>query len=114
MKSVTRRVRLDEPESSRYALNILSVLHQCALTKDLTLFEAGDATEVGEKGLTLRYIVMPFTLGIEIDDSPTFVQRWSKSAQYLTSGGKLISHYFVGASHPSEGRVLFGGNRASR
>ncbi|THU95701.1 P-loop containing nucleoside triphosphate hydrolase protein, partial [Dendrothele bispora CBS 962.96] len=29
------------------------VLHQCALERDLTLFEAGDATEVGEKGLTL-------------------------------------------------------------
>ncbi|KAF9233710.1 hypothetical protein BU15DRAFT_90237 [Melanogaster broomeanus] len=30
------------------------VLHQCALEKDLELFEAGDQTEVGEKGLTLR------------------------------------------------------------
>lgn len=30
------------------------VLYQCALTRDLELFEAGDATEVGEKGLTLR------------------------------------------------------------
>jgi len=29
------------------------VLHQCALERDLTLFEAGDITEVGEKGLTL-------------------------------------------------------------
>jgi ABC-type uncharacterized transport system YnjBCD ATPase subunit len=29
------------------------VLYQCALERDLTLFEAGDATEVGEKGLTL-------------------------------------------------------------
>jgi hypothetical protein len=31
-----------------------TVLHQCALERDLTLFEAGDKTEVGEKGLTLR------------------------------------------------------------
>ncbi|OJA09104.1 hypothetical protein AZE42_02554 [Rhizopogon vesiculosus] len=30
------------------------VLYQCALERDLTLFEAGDKTEVGEKGLTLR------------------------------------------------------------
>ncbi|KAG8864750.1 hypothetical protein FRB96_003335 [Tulasnella sp. 330] len=30
-----------------------SVLHQCALETDLKLFDAGDATEVGEKGLTL-------------------------------------------------------------
>ncbi|KAG8882432.1 hypothetical protein FRB97_008247, partial [Tulasnella sp. 331] len=29
------------------------VLHQCALETDLKLFDAGDATEVGEKGLTL-------------------------------------------------------------
>ncbi|KAJ6604251.1 hypothetical protein DFH09DRAFT_1300496 [Mycena vulgaris] len=29
------------------------VLYQCALVRDLELFEAGDATEVGEKGLTL-------------------------------------------------------------
>ena len=30
------------------------VIHQCALERDLELFDAGDATEVGEKGLTLR------------------------------------------------------------
>jgi ABC-type multidrug transport system fused ATPase/permease subunit len=30
-----------------------AVIHQCALKRDLTLFEAGDQTEVGEKGLTL-------------------------------------------------------------
>ncbi|ESK84755.1 hypothetical protein Moror_568 [Moniliophthora roreri MCA 2997] len=29
------------------------VLHQCCLERDLTLFAAGDETEVGEKGLTL-------------------------------------------------------------
>lgn len=30
------------------------VLYQCALNRDLSLFDAGDDTEVGEKGLTLR------------------------------------------------------------
>jgi ABC-type multidrug transport system fused ATPase/permease subunit len=30
-----------------------AVIYQCALKRDLTLFEAGDQTEVGEKGLTL-------------------------------------------------------------
>ncbi|KAI5991472.1 hypothetical protein EDD15DRAFT_2275310 [Pisolithus albus] len=30
------------------------VVYQCALERDLELFEAGDRTEVGEKGLTLR------------------------------------------------------------
>lgn len=29
------------------------VIHQCSLTRDLSLFDAGDLTEVGEKGLTL-------------------------------------------------------------
>ena len=32
------------------------VIKQCALTRDLELFDAGDATEVGEKGLTLRQV----------------------------------------------------------
>ncbi|CAE7138909.1 unnamed protein product [Rhizoctonia solani] len=32
------------------------VLAQCALDKDLVLFDAGDQTEVGEKGLTLRQV----------------------------------------------------------
>ncbi|KAF9564153.1 multidrug resistance-associated ABC transporter [Agrocybe pediades] len=36
-------------DESRYR----QVLRQCALERDLELFEAGDATEVGEKGLTL-------------------------------------------------------------
>ena len=30
------------------------VIKQCALERDLALFEAGDKTEVGEKGVTLR------------------------------------------------------------
>jgi hypothetical protein len=30
------------------------VIHQCALERDLELFDAGDETEVGERGLTLR------------------------------------------------------------
>lgn len=33
------------------------VIHQCGLTRDLSLFDAGDATEVGEKGLTLRFVI---------------------------------------------------------
>ena len=32
------------------------VIRQCALEQDLELFEAGDQTEVGEKGLTLRLV----------------------------------------------------------
>ena len=36
------------------------VIQQCALEKDLELFDAGDKTEVGEKGLTLRRVKMRF------------------------------------------------------
>lgn len=35
----------------------MTVIRQCALEKDLGLFEAGDKTEVGEKGLTLRSVI---------------------------------------------------------
>lgn len=33
------------------------VLDQCALRRDLDLFQAGDQTEVGEKGVTLRHVL---------------------------------------------------------
>ena len=33
---------------------VCSVIEQCALEHDLGLFAAGDKTEVGEKGITLR------------------------------------------------------------
>jgi hypothetical protein len=33
---------------------LLPVIYQCGLQRDLSLFDAGDKTEVGEKGLTLR------------------------------------------------------------
>lgn len=35
-------------------LLLSAVIYQCGLGRDLDLFEAGDMTEVGEKGLTLR------------------------------------------------------------
>lgn len=39
------------------------VLYQCSLEQDLALFEAGDATEVGEKGITLRYCFAQLSCG---------------------------------------------------
>ena len=51
-KSGTRRVS----PSLRHRVSIsfrFLVIYQCGLTRDLSLFDAGDATEVGEKGLTL-------------------------------------------------------------
>ena len=52
-------------------LTIFEVLRQCALEKDLELFEAGDNTEVGEKGLTLRYFFLPSLMDF---DYP--IQKW--------------------------------------
>lgn len=37
------------------------VIYQCGLERDLTLFDAADQTEVGEKGLTLRFVVAEFS-----------------------------------------------------
>ena len=35
-----------------------AVIDQCALRRDLSLFDAGDQTEVGEKGITLRFVTV--------------------------------------------------------
>ena len=55
-RSVIRKVR---PLHSMLtdATDAALVLRQCALEQDLMLFEAGDRTEVGEKGLTLRCVI---------------------------------------------------------
>ena len=37
-------------------LKCASVIYQCGLKRDLSLLKAGDATEVGENGLTLRQV----------------------------------------------------------
>ena len=40
------------------ATYLFLALRNCALEKDLELWEAGDLTEVGEEGLTLRCAVV--------------------------------------------------------
>ena len=35
------------------------VIDQCALRPDLALWSAGDLSEVGEKGITLRFCTLP-------------------------------------------------------
>lgn len=57
MKRGTRKASTTGYQESAAASHIsFSVLYQCALERDLELFEAGDRTEVGEKGLTLRCV----------------------------------------------------------
>lgn len=53
MKKGTRQVRT-RPVFLRLCQPYSIVLEQCALRPDISRFEAGDMTEVGEKGLTLR------------------------------------------------------------
>ncbi|KAF7314577.1 ATP-binding cassette transporter [Mycena kentingensis (nom. inval.)] len=49
-ETIRDNITFDTPyDEKRYK----KVLHQCALEQDLALFQAGDKTEVGEKGLTL-------------------------------------------------------------
>ena len=44
--------RVSPPEPTPF-----QVIQQCALERDLELFDAGDQTEVGERGLTLRLAI---------------------------------------------------------
>ncbi|KAF7972222.1 hypothetical protein HWV62_18618 [Athelia sp. TMB] len=46
-------IRMANPISDLLRSALYPVLYQCALMRDLELFDAGDETEVGEKGLTL-------------------------------------------------------------
>jgi len=49
--TVRENIIFGEPfDAARYK----KVLHACALEKDLELFDAGDQTELGEKGLNAR------------------------------------------------------------
>ena len=53
MRLGTRKVDV-APIRTKFLLMYSLVLKQCALERDLTLFDVGDQTEVGEKGVTLR------------------------------------------------------------
>lgn len=70
------------------------VLEQCALEQDLSLFAAGDMTEVGEKGLTLRSVLHRLLL-------------WSS----LTA---VMQRRTEGPHHARPRRVFARGDRPSR
>ncbi|KIO02467.1 hypothetical protein M404DRAFT_9898 [Pisolithus tinctorius Marx 270] len=53
VQNETIRVKVPPPPPALVYLTCAEVIYQCALERDLELFEAGDRTEVGEKGLTL-------------------------------------------------------------
>ena len=52
------------------------MLEQCALKPDLELFDAGDQTEVGEKGITLRYCILLRFIRLSLTNP---LQRWPES-----------------------------------
>jgi hypothetical protein len=56
--SAFEKDRYDKGTYPSFVLEIYSqpssVIYQCALEQDLSMFDAGDMTEVGEKGITLR------------------------------------------------------------
>ncbi len=56
MKSVTRKAGFCGFHGLGVYTDIRLVIKQCALERDLSLFDAGDETEVGEKGITLRFV----------------------------------------------------------
>lgn len=55
-KSDIRKVGTRTIELRPLSHQSISVVYHCALSRDLALFESGDATEVGKKGLTLRLV----------------------------------------------------------
>ena len=53
-RSATKKALFPPQLDCSFYLNSPLVIYQCSLERDLSLFDAGDETEVGEKGLTLR------------------------------------------------------------
>ena len=53
-RSATKKVPFSPQLGCLFYSNSLLVIYQCGLERDLSLFDARDETEVGEKGLTLR------------------------------------------------------------
>lgn len=63
-------------KSNRGLSDRIIVLYQCGLEHDLQLFDAGDLTEVGEKGLTLRFVMY------SSDAAPIFIAHSVADRRY--------------------------------
>ncbi|PPR04710.1 hypothetical protein CVT24_011832 [Panaeolus cyanescens] len=75
-------------EIGAMALNMHIVISQCALKRDLELFEAGDNTEVGERGLTLRYLAHFSTRRISLTFACT---QWRAKSARVTLARAVYS-----------------------
>ena len=66
---------------------IRSVIKQCALERDLDLFDAGDETEVGEKGITLRCVPSSYAFPTAVDK---IVLQWRPESAYHPRACRLL------------------------
>jgi hypothetical protein len=65
-----KRVRIASAQRILNLLTVLcAVLYQVGLERDLALLDAGDMTEVGEKGLTLRYVFLSTMVEVQLISS---------------------------------------------
>lgn len=79
------------------------VIYQCGLSRDLTLFDAGDATEVGEKGITLRYVLEIWNGELATD----YKAQWrTEGEQYASVSLKNSDSTVVGSYHACTGGVF--------
>jgi hypothetical protein len=72
---------LSHPQENFSHVYFYLVLHQCALERDISLFDAGDRTEVGEKGITLRLVVFIFLTASDLT--------------FICSGGQKVNVAFL-------------------
>lgn len=79
---------------------------------DLTLFEAGDATEVGERGLTLRYVASYRQYGTEKAQICIRILQWWSEGVYYYSYVLLaeLTYELAGSNHPRACHLLSGEN----
>lgn len=88
--------------SGRLTADTVPVIRQCALEQDLSLFEAGDSTEVGEKGITLRFVTKIFTSCALILSASSGGQKVCIVHARFT----ILSQMSSGSNYPRQGRLL--------
>ena len=86
MLNAMKKVKTPFTASLSRLIAIASVIDQCGLRRDLEILDAGDLTEVGDKGLTLRYC-------------SARVAKESSSKPYMSVAGKRYVRAEVMVAH---------------